>query len=614
MRILILSQWFDPEPTFKGLLSAKELQRRGHDVRVLTGFPNYPGGKVYDGYRVRPATRETIEGIDVLRVALYPSHDDSGLRRGLNYLSFAASASVAALFVKKPDVAYVYHPPATIGLPAVVLKWLRGVPFVYDVQDLWPETLAATGMVHHGVVLRAVARWMRHIYRASSRVVALSEGFKDAIAARGVPGGKVEVIHNWSDEAQLDVRRPEVQRSRDLGFDDRFTVVFAGTLGPAQGLTTLLDAAEQLRGHPDVHVVIIGGGIEAARLEEEIVRRQLPNVSLLPRRPMREIGEILALADALLVHLKDDPLFAITIPSKTQAYLRAGRPVLMGVRGDAAQLVREADAGITLTPGRPDELADAVLTLKAMSPAERNRLAANGAAYYQERLSLDAGTSRFERVFEAAALAKPRTDAAKRALDVALGSVALVVAAPVLAVVAVLVRRNLGRPALFRQTRPGRYAEPFTILKFRTMADTHDGQGNLLPDRERLTTFGALLRRTSLDEFPELWNVVRGNMSLVGPRPLLERYTDYYTEEERLRFEVRPGITGWAQVNGRNTVSWDSRLGMDTWYVRNRSFTLDVRILARTVVDAARGSGVVVDPESVMHNLDDERSRPRGRT
>jgi len=613
MRILILSQWFDPEPTFKGLLFAKELQRRGHDVRVLTGFPNYPGGKVYDGYRVRPATRETIEGIDVLRVALYPSHDDSGLRRGLNYLSFAASASVAALFVKKPDVAYVYHPPATIGLPAVVLKWLRGVPFVYDVQDLWPETLAATGMVHHGVVLRAVARWMRHIYRASSRVVALSEGFKDAIAARGVPGGKVEVIHNWSDEAQLDVRRPEVQRSRNLGFDDRFTVVFAGTLGPAQGLTTLLDAAEQLRGHPDVHVVIVGGGIEAARLEEEIVRRQLPNVTLLPRRPMREIGEILALADALLVHLKDDPLFAITIPSKTQAYLRAGRPVLMGVRGDAAQLVREADAGITFTPGRPDELADAVLTLKAMSPAERNRLAANGAAYYQERLSLDAGTSRFERVFEAAALAKPRTDAAKRALDVALGSVALVVAAPVLAVVAVLVRRNLGRPALFRQTRPGRYAEPFTILKFRTMTDTRDGQGNLLPDRGRLTTFGALLRRTSLDEFPELWNVVRGNMSLVGPRPLLERYTDYYTEEERLRFEVRPGITGWAQVNGRNTVSWDSRLGMDTWYVRNRSFTLDVRILARTVWDALRGSGVVVDPESVMQNLDDERSRPRGR-
>lgn len=613
MRILILSQWFDPEPTFKGLLFAKELQRRGHDVRVLTGFPNYPGGKVYDGYRVRPAARETIEGIDVLRVALYPSHDDSGLRRGLNYLSFAASASVAALFVKKPDVAYVYHPPATIGLPAVVLKWLRGVPFVYDVQDLWPETLAATGMVHHGVVLRAVARWMRHIYRAASRVVALSEGFKDAIVARGVPGGKVEVIHNWSDEAQLDVRRPDAQRSRELGFDDRFTVVFAGTLGPAQGLTTLLDAAEQLRGHPDVHVVIVGGGIEAARLEEEIVRRQLPNVSLLPRRPMREIGEILALADALLVHLKDDALFAITIPSKTQAYLWAGRPVLMGVRGDAAQLVREADAGITFTPGRPDELADAVLTLKAMSPAERNRLAANGAAYYQERLSLDAGTSRFERVFEAAALAKPRTDAAKRALDVGLGSVALVVAAPVLAVVAVLVRRNLGRPALFRQTRPGRYAEPFTILKFRTMADTRDGQGNLLPDRERLTTFGALLRRTSLDEFPELWNVVRGNMSLVGPRPLLERYTDYYTEEERLRFEVRPGITGWAQVNGRNTVSWDSRLGMDTWYVRNRSFTLDVRTLARTVRDALLGSGVVVDPESVMQNLDDERSRPRGR-
>jgi len=194
MRILILSQWFDPEPTFKGLLFAKELQRRGHDVSVLTGFPNYAGGKVYEGYRVRPVARETTEGIDVLRVALYPSHDGSGLRRVANYVSLAASASVAAFSVKRPDVVYVYHPPATIGLPALVLKWLRGVPFVFDVQDAPPENGRASNTTCPMPIRRHTARWLRTVCRSSARVVAPSEAVKSSVAQQGVPLGKIEVL------------------------------------------------------------------------------------------------------------------------------------------------------------------------------------------------------------------------------------------------------------------------------------------------------------------------------------------------------------------------------------------------------------------------------------
>lgn len=614
MRILILSQWFDPEPTFKGLLFARELHRRGHDVVVLTGFPNYPGGKLYEGYRIRPALRERVDGIDIIRVALYPSHDSSGLRRLLNYASFALSASVAALFIRKPDVAYVYHPPATVALPAAMLKAVRGVPFVYDVQDLWPETLAATGMVRAKPALRAVGAWMRGVYRASARIAVLSSGFKEAIARRGVPRGKIEVINNWADEAQLDVRRPDDARARELGFDDRFTVVFAGTLGPAQGLDTVLDAAERLSNRPDILFFIIGAGIEADRLRMQILERHLTNVALHPRRPMHEIGEVLGRADALLVHLKDDPLFTITVPSKTQAYLLAGRPVLMGLRGDAARLIEEAEAGITFAPGRSEELAAAVLELESMSSEARRRLAANGARYYREHLALTIGVSRFERLLEIAALAKPRADAVKRGFDVVFGSAALVLSAPLLAAVAAAVRREVGKPALFRQTRPGHHGELFTIVKFRTMIDARGPDGELLPDGDRLTPFGSMLRRMSLDELPELWNVVRGDMSFVGPRPLLDRYTAFFTDEERLRLEVRPGITGWAQVNGRNTASWDDRLRMDAWYVRNRSLRLDARILGRTVAATFRGAGVVIDAESIMQNLDDERRSRQGST
>ncbi len=607
MRILLLTQWFDPEPTFKGLLFAKELQRRGHSVRVLTGFPNYPGGTVYPGYRVRPFQRETIEGIEVLRVALYPSHDSSSFHRVLNYVSFAVTSSLAALGIRRPDVVYVYHPPATIGVPALVLKRLRGVPLVYDVQDLWPETLAATGMLDNQLALSVVGRWMRTLYRASAKVVALSPGFRDAIVARGVPSDKVIVIRNWADEVQIRPVRPSQERANELGFDGRFTVVFAGTMGRAQGLETVLDAAELLLPVPEVQFLLVGGGILSADLRAEAMRRRLTNVSFGDRRPLNEIGELLALADALLVHLKDDPLFSITIPSKTQAYLLAGRPLLMGVRGDAADLVEQAGAGIPFEPEDGEQLAAAVERLRAMSPADRKRMALSGVEYYRAELSLERGVGAFERAFEDAVLSKPRFSAVKRALEVVLsGFTGVALAVPML-IVAWAVRSRLGSPALFRQTRPGRDGKPFDMVKFRTMTDARDESGALLPDRERLTPFGAALRRSSLDELPTLWNVVRGEMSLVGPRPLLMRYTEFFSREERRRLLVRPGLTGWAQVNGRNSASWDERLAMDVWYVRNRGFRVDVKIVMQTIGRVLTRSGAVADPESVMQNLDDER-------
>jgi lipopolysaccharide/colanic/teichoic acid biosynthesis glycosyltransferase len=201
--------------------------------------------------------------------------------------------------------------------------------------------------------------------------------------------------------------------------------------------------------------------------------------------------------------------------------------------------------------------------------------------------------------------------AGKRAMDLVLALLALAALSPVLAAVAVLVRLRLGAPVLYRQDRPGLGGRTFTIVKFRTMADARDTAGRPLPDSERLTRLGNVLRATSLDELPELWNVLTGDMSLVGPRPLLIRYTPYLTAEERLRLSVRPGITGWAQVNGRNDMPWDERLACDVWYVRNWSLGLDLRILARTFLRVLRSDGVVVDPSSVMLDLDDER-RLRG--
>lgn len=200
----------------------------------------------------------------------------------------------------------------------------------------------------------------------------------------------------------------------------------------------------------------------------------------------------------------------------------------------------------------------------------------------------------------------------KRIFDLLLVVAALPFLLPILALIALLVWLTSGSPVLFRQQRPGRHARPYTLYKFRTMRDIRDERGELLPDNQRLTRLGRFLRKASLDELPELLNVLKGEMSLVGPRPLLERYLPYYTGRERLRFEVLPGITGWAQVNGRNDLPWNERFALDVWYVENLSLALDLKILWMTFFNVLRGEHVKVAPHLTLRDLDEERRRERG--
>lgn len=195
----------------------------------------------------------------------------------------------------------------------------------------------------------------------------------------------------------------------------------------------------------------------------------------------------------------------------------------------------------------------------------------------------------------------------KRFFDIVGAGGGLLLFFPFLLIVAFLVRRQMGQPVLFRQTRPGRYGQPFQMVKFRTMRDAIDADGKPLPDSERITRLGQFLRSTSLDELPELWNVLKGDMSLVGPRPLLMEYLDYYTEEEKLRHTVRPGITGLAQVTGRNVTSWDHRLAYDIEYVKTKNFWLDLKIIFKTISQVFKREGVVVVPSEVYKKLSDER-------
>jgi sugar transferase EpsL len=201
----------------------------------------------------------------------------------------------------------------------------------------------------------------------------------------------------------------------------------------------------------------------------------------------------------------------------------------------------------------------------------------------------------------------PRQGRLKRLIDVVGAALGLVVLSPLLLVLAIRVRRELGSPVIFTQVRPGLHGRPFRLRKFRTMTDARDGAGVLLPDAERLPPFGRTLRSTSLDELPELWNVLRGEMSLVGPRPLLVEYLDHYSPEQARRHEVRPGITGWSQIHVRNDASWEDKLAMDVWYVDNRNVALDLRILLRTVAVTLRRQGVSLAGHATTTRFDEER-------
>ena len=399
-RVLLITQWFDPEPTFKGLVFARELVNQGFDVEVLTGFPNYPGGKVYPGYSIKLLQREVIDGVEITRVPLYPNHDQSAIKRVLNYASFAASVLFYGLLMaRRADVIYAYQPPLTVGISATLIRLLRRMPVVLDIQDMWPDTLRATGMVSSPIALNTVAAVCRWVYRHVDRVVVLSPGFKQLLMERGVPASKVDIIYNWADEKSL--ATPAGFLPAAFPGPEQFRIVFAGNMGKAQALDVVLDAAVLLRGRSSrVCFVMVGGGVEVSRLQRRAIELQLANVVFLPPVPMAEIGTLLKAADALLVHLSRDPLFKITIPSKTQAYMTMGKPLLMAVEGDAANLVSMSGGGVTAESENAESLAIAAESLEKLSVAECIAMGKNAQAYYFEHLALTIGVGKFGKIFQ----------------------------------------------------------------------------------------------------------------------------------------------------------------------------------------------------------------------
>ena len=263
MRVLILSQNYDPEPIPKPSDLAKELKSRGHSVHVVTGFPHYPQGKLYPGYKLGLIKKECIDGINVTRTFEIPYHGKSAIGRIINYASFMLTAPLGLLTCGPFDVIYVWHPPLTIGIAAWIMARIRQVPFVYDVQDIWPEILILSGMLKRGLFADLLSQVEKFVYRQAKRIFVVTEGARKNLTNKGVPPGKVMVMPHWVDESIFEgVSNLDVASLRhELGFGDKFVILFAGNFGLVQGLDSVIKAAELLQNEPNFLIVFVGDGV-----------------------------------------------------------------------------------------------------------------------------------------------------------------------------------------------------------------------------------------------------------------------------------------------------------------------------------------------------------------
>lgn len=403
MKLLFLSMHYAPEPCdSRTSRLARLMAARGHRAQALTSFPNYPHGRVYDGYKQKVRERKTIDGVEVVRVPMFPDHSLSCRRRALSYLSFGASAAfLGGLSTRRPDVLWIHHPPLTTALAGWLLATVKRVPYVLEIHDLWPETLVSTGMIRAGRITRCIRRVCDFLHSRAAAIVVTSPGMKRNLVGHGTDGDKIRVFPQFADGHSFRPVARDLDFGRSHGLEGRFNVVFAGNIGTAQALDVVLDAAALLRDLGQVQFVVLGDGVEKARLEAEARARGLANVRFLGHHPGTEMPAFFAWADALLVHLKDDPLFAITIPSKTQAYLAAGRPILCGVAGDAAEVVASAGAGLVFPPQDAVALADSIRRLVAMPAGAREAMGAAGAEAAAEHFGQEPLAERYEALFEA---------------------------------------------------------------------------------------------------------------------------------------------------------------------------------------------------------------------
>ncbi len=621
MKVLYYHQYFSTPAGSNGTRSyelARDLVRHGHQVtmvclrtdRSVTGLTGGSRNGRRHGF---------VDGIEVIEFDLPYSNHAGLLERALVFLRYSWQSLLIALG-SDADLIFATTTPLTAGIPGIAARWLRGTPFVFEVRDLWPELPRAMGVVRNPLVLRALSILEWCSYHSADACIGLAPGICEGIADRGISPSRITSIPNACD---LELFQPlEAQQSKQPELISglaspisagSFVAAFTGAHGLANGLDAVLDAAAELqrKGRHDIRLLFIGDGRCKPALEQRVKAEGLVNCQFLPPIPKPKLAQILGRSVHVgLMVLDDVPAFYRgTSPNKFFDYLSCGLPVVNNYHGWLADLIREYQLGIPVSPRDPIAFAEALLTL-ADDPCRREAIGAEARRLAESHFSRVVLAGQWRHVLTTTAVRNRRRTRGyfwrlsyvvfKNIADRLAALLALLLLSPLLLVVTLLVRWRLGAPVLFRQQRPGYGERPFQLLKFRTMTNQRDASGALLPDAKRLTPLGRWLRATSIDELPELLNILRGEMSFIGPRPLLMQYLPLYSPEQARRHDVKPGFSGLAQINGRNALSWNEKFRLDVWYVDHQSFWLDLRIFLITVWKVIRREGISAAGDATM--------------
>lgn len=404
MKLLVVSQYFWPE-NFIISDFVRKLAERGHEVVVATGKPNYPDGLVFPGYRAGGVARERFLGkVDVVRVPIWPRGRGGGINLALNYLSFVFSGLLCFPWMLRSrsfDAIVVFAPsPITQVIPAIMLKWLKRAHLAVWVQDMWPESLAATGFVRNAGVLRAVGALVRWIYARSDTLLLQSRAFQAPTACYSDPGKLVYFPNSVDPDLPPGVPDPLPEALSGL-LGQRFCVVFAGNLGKAQAVETVVQAAVLLQDQPDICLVLVGSGSMLDWVQGQKALLKLDNLALPGRFPAESMPELFRKASALLVTLKSGGVLEHTVPSKIQAYLAAGRPIVAALQGEGGKVVEEARAGMVCEPENAQALADCIRGMHALPLSARDAMGQKGRAWFDGNFDMNRQVERLVEILQA---------------------------------------------------------------------------------------------------------------------------------------------------------------------------------------------------------------------
>jgi lipopolysaccharide/colanic/teichoic acid biosynthesis glycosyltransferase len=599
MRVLYLHQHFTTPAGSSGVRSyqfARALVARGHAVTMLCG--SYGAGRsgIEEMPFQRGIRRGTVDGIAVVEFQVEYSNAMNFIRRTIQFSRYIMS-SIRFGMKNDFDLIFATTTPLTVAVPALVLKLLKRKTFIFEVRDLWPELPVAMRVIKNKAVIAVMSLLEYLAYNYADGCIGLSPGIVEGITRRLQKPKEVVMIPNGCD---ADIFNPSARGELQISGINKgdFVALFSGAHGIANGLDAILNAAQELLrcGRSDIKILLVGDGKMKKGLQERAACEKITNCIFMDQIPKTSIARITASCNAGLMALANVPAFYYgTSPNKFFDYIASGIPVVNNYPGWLAELITQNNCGIAVPPDRPDLLAQALIRL-ADNPEECRTLGKNSLSLAKrfDRGILAGQFTDFIMLFAGNRIASHGLYAcfAKRAMDFMLSLTGLMIISPVLVIITLLlVIANKGKP-FFIQPRPGRNSKIFKLLKFKTMNDKRDLNNELMPDEQRLTVIGKLIRMASLDELLQLINVLKGDMSLVGPRPLLVEYLQHYSPEQARRHEVRPGITGWAQVNGRNTLSWQKKFEYDVWYVDHVSFLLDVKIYFLTIKNVLSRSGI----------------------